>query len=77
VGTLCLKTLWPFADQEVAAAAQQARAVLVLENNTGQMLPYIKAEAAAHCPVQFLGPRLLGQIHEPNAVLTRVKEMMS
>ena len=77
VGTLTLKTIWPFAGQEVARAAQAAKSVLVLENNTGQMLPYIKAEAAAHCPVSFLGPKILGQVHEPAFVLQYIKEVLS
>jgi 2-oxoglutarate ferredoxin oxidoreductase subunit alpha len=74
VGTLTLKTIWPLADKEIAAAAKAARAILVLENNTGQMLPYIKAEAAAHCPVEFMAPTRLGQVHDPLEVLERVKE---
>ncbi|MGD8562556.1 MAG: 2-oxoacid:acceptor oxidoreductase subunit alpha [Desulfarculaceae bacterium] len=77
IGTLSLKTLWPFPDEEVAQAAQKARAILVLENNMGQLFPYIKAASAEFCPVQFLGPRLLGQIHDPANVLTKIKEMLS
>jgi len=74
-GSLCLKTLWPLPAAELARAARAARALLVLENNTGQLFPYVKAEAAAHCPVEFMGPRLLGQIHEPEAVAARIQEM--
>jgi len=76
VGLLRLKTVWPFPDREVREAAGKTGAMLVLENNTGQMLPYIKAEAARTCPVEFLGPRLLGQIHDPLYVLAKIREMM-
>ena len=75
VGTLRLKTLWPFAGKEVEAAAQASSGMVVLENNTGQMYPYIKAEAAAHCKVDFMGPKILGQIHDPENILDFLKEM--
>ncbi len=77
VGTLRLKSIWPLADKEIAAAAQKADRVLVLENNTGQLLPYIKAEAAEFCPVDFMGPKILGQIHDPDEILSFIKEKLS
>jgi 2-oxoglutarate/2-oxoacid ferredoxin oxidoreductase subunit alpha len=77
VGTLSLKTLWPLADKEMAAAAQKASRVIVLENNTGQLFPYIKAETAEFCPIDFLGPEILGQIHDPAQVLSFIKEKVS
>jgi len=77
VGTLRLKTIWPLADKEIAAAAQQADRVIVLENNTGQLFPYIKAEAAEFCPVDFMGPKILGQIHDPEQILSFVKEKLT
>lgn len=76
-GWLRLKTIWPFPEAEIEAAAAQASSVLVLENNTGQLLPYIKAAAAGHCPVNFMGPKLLGQIHDPDEVAARIKEAVS
>ncbi len=39
------------------------------------MFPYIKAEAARNCDVSFLGPELLGQIHDPEYVLQKIKEI--
>ena len=74
VGTLNLKTLWPLADKEIEAAAKTAARMVVLENNTGQLYPYIKAEAAAHCRVDFMGPRVLSQIHDPEAIIGFLKE---
>ena len=75
IGTLRLKTLWPFADKEIEAAAQAASGMVVLENNTGQLYPYIKAEAAAYCKVDFMGPKILGQIHDPEDILGFLKEI--
>lgn len=76
VGTLRLKSIWPFPDNEIRNAAEVADYILVLENNTGQLYPYIKAESAHACRVDFLGPRILGQIHDPQQILAKIKEMM-
>lgn len=76
VGTLRLKTAWPFPDAEIREAARVVNRMLVLENNTGQMYPYFKAEAAHACEVAFLGPQQLGQVHDPYDVLEKIREMM-
>lgn len=75
VGTARMVTCWPLPDEEVREIAEKVDAMLVLENNTGQMLPYIKAEAAHACEVSFLGPEILGQIHDPEYVLNKIKEI--
>jgi len=74
VGLLRLKTIWPLASQQIQAAAQTVERLVVLENNTGQLFPYLKAEAAAHCRVDFLAPQILGQIHDPEVVLRYLQE---
>lgn len=76
VGTLRLLTCWPFPDREVRLVADRVDHMLVLENNTGQLYPYIKAEAAHACRVSFLGPQTLGQIHDPKYILSKIKEMI-
>jgi 2-oxoglutarate ferredoxin oxidoreductase subunit alpha len=76
VGTLRLKTAWPFPDKEIRQAAESAAYILVLENNSGQLLPYIKAESAHASRVEFLGPEILGQIHDPKYILARIRELM-
>ena len=76
VGTLRLLTCWPFPDKEIRAVAERVSHMLVLENNTGQLYPYIKAEAAHACRVSFLGPKTLGQIHDPRYILSRIKEII-
>ncbi len=75
VGTLRLITCWPFPEEAIHKVASQAKQLLVLENNSGQLFPYIKAEAAHACRVEFLGPRFLGQIHDPNDIVEKIKEM--
>jgi 2-oxoglutarate ferredoxin oxidoreductase subunit alpha len=76
VGTLRLVTCWPFPDREVREMAEHVEYVLVLENNNGQIYPYIKAEAAHACQVGFLGPQTLGQIHDPEYIVRHIKEMI-
>lgn len=76
VGTLRLLTCWPFADKEIRTVAEKVDLMLVLENNTGQLYPYIKAEAAHACKVSFLGPQILGQIHDPRYILGHIKEII-
>ena len=74
IGLLRLKTIWPFASKEIEAISRRVKRMIVLENNTGQLFPYIKADAAAACRVDFLGPQVLGQIHDPAYVLNFIKE---
>jgi 2-oxoglutarate ferredoxin oxidoreductase subunit alpha len=74
VGTLRLKTLWPFPGKEIAEMAEKAARVMVLENNCGQLYPYVKAEVAGAVQVEFLGPQLLGQIHDPAWILAHIGE---
>lgn len=76
VGTLRLVTCWPFPGAEIRQMAESVELVLVLENNTGQIYPYIKSEAAHACRVEFLGPKILGQIHEPEYIVSHIKEMV-
>jgi 2-oxoglutarate ferredoxin oxidoreductase subunit alpha len=77
VGTLRLITCWPFPEEDIRKVASKVNNLLVLENNSGQLYPYIKAEAAHASRVEFLGPQFLGQIHDPNAILEKIKEMLA
>jgi 2-oxoglutarate ferredoxin oxidoreductase subunit alpha len=75
VGVVRIITAWPFADREIGMVAETVDQMIVLENNTGQLFPYIKAEAAHACRVHFLGPQTLGQIHDPDYILSKIKEI--
>lgn len=76
VGTLRLVTCWPFPDREIRQMSEAVEYALVLENNNGQIYPYIKAEAAHACKVGFLGPEIMGQIHDPEYVVAHIREMI-
>jgi 2-oxoglutarate ferredoxin oxidoreductase subunit alpha len=55
--------------------AKKAKHVIVLENNLGQMYPYIKAEAAHDAEVSFLPPKLVGEIQDPDDILQKIREV--
>ncbi len=74
-GRLRLKTVWPFPDVEVEAAARAASSIVVLENNLGQLLPYIRSAAGGECPVLFQPPEIVGQLHDPVSVLQVIEEV--
>jgi 2-oxoglutarate ferredoxin oxidoreductase subunit alpha len=76
VGTLRLITVWPFPEEEIEKMARQAKRVIVLENNLGQIYPYIKAEAARYADVSFLPPRLVGEIQDPEDILRKIREVL-
>ncbi len=75
LGSFKLGTLWPFPDHEIAALAERARHLIVLENNLGQMFHYVQAAAAGRAHVSFLRPRVLGELHEIEDILKAVREV--
>jgi 2-oxoglutarate ferredoxin oxidoreductase subunit alpha len=57
--------------------SKSVRKVIVLENNLGQLFPYIKAAADCHAEVSFMPPRVIGEIHDPEAILKKIREVLS
>jgi 2-oxoglutarate ferredoxin oxidoreductase subunit alpha len=76
VGTLRIITAWPFPEEEIESMAKNAKKVIILENNLGQLYPYIKAAAAHYAEVYFLPPRVLGEIHDPENILKKIREVI-
>jgi 2-oxoglutarate ferredoxin oxidoreductase subunit alpha len=75
VGTLRLITAWPFPEEEIEKMARKAKHVIVMENNLGQMYPYIKAAAARFAEVSFLPPKLVGEIQDPEDIMMKIREV--
>jgi 2-oxoglutarate ferredoxin oxidoreductase subunit alpha len=75
LGWFKMGTIWPFPDKEIGEVASRVRHLLVLENNLGQVYPYVQAAAAARCRVSFLPPRVLGELHEIEDILKAVREV--
>lgn len=64
-------TLFPFPYAELRAAAENARAVLVVELSTGQMIEDVRLALEGARPIHFLG-RQGGMLISPEAVAERV-----
>jgi len=73
VGTFRPVTIWPFPDREVAELSRRVKSILVLENNLGQLLHFVRS--VAECPVHFLEPEILGTLHEVGRVVAGLKEI--
>jgi 2-oxoglutarate ferredoxin oxidoreductase subunit alpha len=76
VGYLRVITAWPFPAREIQELSQRIKKIIVLENNSGQYYPYVKAEAAGRAEVTFLPPEILGQVHDLDYVVQKVEEML-
>jgi 2-oxoglutarate ferredoxin oxidoreductase subunit alpha len=77
VGCVRLVTVWPFARREIAKIAEQVDKIIVLENNMGQILDYVRSAACGVAEVGFLPPQILGAIHNPKYVLEAVRKEAS
>ena len=73
VGTFRPVTVWPFPDSEISELSRRVKAILVLENNLGQMLHFVRS--VAECPVHFLEPEVLGTLHGIDRIVAKLKEI--
>ena len=67
-------TLWPFPKKELIAATKNAKAVLSVEMNMGQMIDDVKLALDCKIPVSFYG-RTGGVIPAPNDVLAEIRKL--
>ena len=74
VGLIRPITLWPFPMKEIAAAAQQVKAMLTVEMSMGQMVEDVRLAANGACPVSFFG-RTGGIVPSPAEVLAEIEKM--
>jgi 2-oxoglutarate ferredoxin oxidoreductase subunit alpha len=70
-GLLRLITLWPFPEEHVAKAAEEAEAIIVPEMNCGQMVREVE-RAAKETPVVFLS-KLGEEPHTPLEILEAIR----
>ncbi|MBA7643384.1 2-oxoglutarate oxidoreductase subunit KorA [subsurface metagenome] len=66
VGSFRLITVWPFPRMQIQELARKVKSIIVLENNLGQITPYVEAAAGGQAEVIFLPPRVLGTLHDPH-----------
>ncbi|TET29492.1 2-oxoacid:acceptor oxidoreductase subunit alpha [Candidatus Aerophobetes bacterium] len=76
VGSFRLITVWPFPRVQIQELARKVKSIIVLENNLGQITPYVEAAAGGQAEVIFLPPRVLGTLHDPHAIVDKVKEVI-
>jgi len=76
VGSFRLITLWPFPEEEIEDLAKKVKKIIVLENNLGQIVTYIKAAVKGEAEVIFLPPQVLGTLHKPDYIVDKVKEVI-
>ncbi|MBW2145714.1 MAG: 2-oxoacid:acceptor oxidoreductase subunit alpha [Deltaproteobacteria bacterium] len=74
VGLIRPLTVWPFPSEEVRRATRRARAVVVLENNMGQLVHFVLASMTDSSRVTFLPPQILGTLHRVDYVLDAIRK---
>ncbi len=72
-GLLKLKTLWPFAEEEVRKISAQARLIMVPELNLGQILGEVERAACGNAKVAGIN-RVDGALLTPEEIFARVEE---
>ena len=73
VGHLRLVITWPFPAKRIRELAATVKAFVVPELNMGQMALEVERAAAGRVPVLTL-PHAGGTVHEPAAILAKIKE---
>lgn len=76
VGLLRPITLSPFPSTRISQLASQVRGLLVVEMNTGQMLPDVQLAVAGRIPVEFYG-RLGGVVPFQDEILAEIQRLAS
>ncbi len=74
VGLLRPISVSPFPTAQITELAQHARAFLVVEMNTGQMLEDVRLAVAQKAPVEFYG-RLGGMVPFPEEILQEIQRV--
>jgi 2-oxoglutarate ferredoxin oxidoreductase subunit alpha len=74
VGLLRPVTLWPFPAERIAELAEQARGILVVEMNAGQMVEDVRLAVEGRRPVRFFG-RMGGVVPFPDEILSELDKL--
>ena len=75
VGHLRLRIVWPFPAERIRELSQHVKTFIMPELNMGQMV--IELERAAHNNARVVSiPHAGGSVHEPEAILSRIIEVL-
>ena len=73
VGTMQLKTVWPFPEKRLKELAGKVKAIVFPEINAGQVVLEAERVVADKCKVVSV-PHYGGWVHDPNVILNAIKE---
>ena len=74
VGYLKIDTPWPFPEEEVRKVAEGAKHLIVPEMNLGQMVHEVERVAGGNAEVHLIG-KIGGELHKPEEILSKIKEL--
>jgi 2-oxoglutarate ferredoxin oxidoreductase subunit alpha len=66
-------TIWPFPEKEIKKICKDAKRVLVVEHNYGQLKLEVERCVAGACKVDFLG-KVDGSVITPDEILVALEE---
>lgn len=75
IGLFRPKTVWPFPQEAVYAAAKKTGKILVVEHNDGQLVREVERAVRGETPVEFLG-RVNGTVITPDDIIAKVKVIL-
>jgi len=78
VGSIKIDTPWPFPETQILKAAETAKNLIVVEMNLGQMVYEVERVAGMvdeNRPNVHLIPRIGGELHKPEVILSKIKEI--
>ncbi len=73
-GYIKIDTPWPFPEKQIQKAAESASKLIVVEMNLGQMFYEVQRVAAGQSKV-YLHPKIGGEIHKPDEILSKIKSV--
>jgi len=76
VGSFRPVTIWPFPQEKIEELSKRVKAIIVCENNLGQIYPFVKAVVNGNAKVIFLPPKTLGTLYSPEEILNKIKEVI-
>lgn len=78
VGSIKIDTPWPFPETQILKAVETAKNLIVVEMNLGQMVHEVERIAGmvdSNRPNVHLIPKIGGELHKPEGILSKIKEI--
>jgi len=75
VGFLRLITIWPFTEELIKKISENVSKILVLEQNTGQVLHLVKEAIGNRAKIYFYS-KLGGEPFTPHEILEQIRRIL-